>query len=416
MTERTPFNRPIHVGRGHSQLPENHNVSWSYWDSEENESNDDEEENENNHENEQNERNDEEQGNETNDEEQYLSGGEEENQRNNEELNEEENASNNRQENENNGEESETNSKEPNEEKNESHNEGGLEEENETDDEDEPVVCFQYSGKQGLLEQRQYRKRNPEYMQEEFIAKKPKVSMLETPYPPGSSQTTIKIHDIQSSLQSAFEALEYYKERDEKFDHLEAECIRVKAERDQLGERNNKLADDLQKTKYEVQSHKQKSEQKSIQMDLLQTHFTALEQDLKHAKEDNCRIYKENEKLTEDLDHTRLQVEYYKRIDNLKGALKSVAEFPGLRQVLLQKNNSDPESSEVQTGVGPEVSTKRRYVLKVHEIDNSLNCPICFEPWSESTEHSICSLACGHFFGRSCIISWINKTGTGSSN
>ncbi|XP_037087583.1 E3 ubiquitin-protein ligase RFWD3-like [Pollicipes pollicipes] len=34
-------------------------------------------------------------------------------------------------------------------------------------------------------------------------------------------------------------------------------------------------------------------------------------------------------------------------------------------------------------------------------------CTICFEPWSNSGEHRIASLRCGHLFGRSCIERWL---------
>ena len=35
--------------------------------------------------------------------------------------------------------------------------------------------------------------------------------------------------------------------------------------------------------------------------------------------------------------------------------------------------------------------------------DDGAFCPICFEPWTNSGEHRIASLKCGHFFGQSCI-------------
>lgn len=35
-------------------------------------------------------------------------------------------------------------------------------------------------------------------------------------------------------------------------------------------------------------------------------------------------------------------------------------------------------------------------------------CPICYEPWEESGEHSLVSLKCGHLFGESCLKKWLN--------
>ena len=35
--------------------------------------------------------------------------------------------------------------------------------------------------------------------------------------------------------------------------------------------------------------------------------------------------------------------------------------------------------------------------------DDGAFCPICFEPWTNSGDHRIASLKCGHFFGQACI-------------
>ncbi|KAG6553637.1 hypothetical protein Mapa_004551 [Marchantia paleacea] len=42
---------------------------------------------------------------------------------------------------------------------------------------------------------------------------------------------------------------------------------------------------------------------------------------------------------------------------------------------------------------------------------DGLACPICMEPWTNTGEHRICSLACGHLFGKSCIKRWIKQGG-----
>ena len=34
-------------------------------------------------------------------------------------------------------------------------------------------------------------------------------------------------------------------------------------------------------------------------------------------------------------------------------------------------------------------------------------CTICFEPWSNSGEHRIAALRCGHLFGKACIERWL---------
>ncbi|BFI24865.1 E3 ubiquitin-protein ligase RFWD3 [Marchantia polymorpha subsp. ruderalis] len=44
-------------------------------------------------------------------------------------------------------------------------------------------------------------------------------------------------------------------------------------------------------------------------------------------------------------------------------------------------------------------------------VTDGLACPICMEPWTNTGEHRICSLACGHLFGKSCIKRWIKQGG-----
>ncbi|XP_053385087.1 E3 ubiquitin-protein ligase RFWD3-like isoform X2 [Mercenaria mercenaria] len=38
-------------------------------------------------------------------------------------------------------------------------------------------------------------------------------------------------------------------------------------------------------------------------------------------------------------------------------------------------------------------------------------CPICFEAWTTSGLHRLCSLRCGHLFGQSCIEKWLKGQG-----
>ena len=47
--------------------------------------------------------------------------------------------------------------------------------------------------------------------------------------------------------------------------------------------------------------------------------------------------------------------------------------------------------------------------------DDISSCPICLEPWTSSGRHRICSLKCGHLFGKCCIEKWLaglNNNGT----
>ena len=77
----------------------------------------------------------------------------------------------------------------------------------------------------------------------------------------------------------------------------------------------------------------------------------------------------------------------------------------------------------------PEASSKKRKAdveesapepksskLEEEEDDDGAFCPICFEPWTNSGDHRISSLKCGHFFGRNCIERWLRSSGDDCPN
>ncbi|XP_077221270.1 uncharacterized protein LOC143854997 isoform X2 [Tasmannia lanceolata] len=55
-------------------------------------------------------------------------------------------------------------------------------------------------------------------------------------------------------------------------------------------------------------------------------------------------------------------------------------------------------------------SQKRMAISTVDGKDSDItSCLICMEPWSSQRPHRICSLLCGHLYGRYCIESWIRR-------
>jgi len=61
---------------------------------------------------------------------------------------------------------------------------------------------------------------------------------------------------------------------------------------------------------------------------------------------------------------------------------------------------------------------KKRKASESIDADNDEGscCTICFESWSNSGEHRISSLRCGHFFGYTCIERWLRGTGASCPN
>ncbi|KAK9882416.1 hypothetical protein WA026_020937 [Henosepilachna vigintioctopunctata] len=82
---------------------------------------------------------------------------------------------------------------------------------------------------------------------------------------------------------------------------------------------------------------------------------------------------------------------------------------------LISDSNSASRESTSETDVKLEntetvpievLSKKRARSESDNEEDGQL-CPICLDNWTNSGEHRICSLKCGHLFGHSCIIRWL---------
>ncbi|KAG0557278.1 hypothetical protein KC19_11G116300 [Ceratodon purpureus] len=58
-----------------------------------------------------------------------------------------------------------------------------------------------------------------------------------------------------------------------------------------------------------------------------------------------------------------------------------------------------------------EAGTSRPEQLGTQLDSEGTTCPICMEPWTSTGNHRICSLACGHLFGKACIKRWLKMAG-----
>ena len=61
-------------------------------------------------------------------------------------------------------------------------------------------------------------------------------------------------------------------------------------------------------------------------------------------------------------------------------------------------NNPDDEAKKAKSEEEAETNDDDD-----EDDDDGASCPICFEPWTNSGDHRIASLKCGHFFGKACI-------------
>lgn len=66
---------------------------------------------------------------------------------------------------------------------------------------------------------------------------------------------------------------------------------------------------------------------------------------------------------------------------------------------------------ELEVDNNDEINKKKR--IEDEDDDEGNLCPICFDVWSNQGTHRVCCLRCGHIFGHSCLLRWLN-TQTGN--
>ncbi|XP_077220929.1 uncharacterized protein LOC143854716 isoform X2 [Tasmannia lanceolata] len=64
-----------------------------------------------------------------------------------------------------------------------------------------------------------------------------------------------------------------------------------------------------------------------------------------------------------------------------------------------------------RAGDSVEGPSQKRMTMTIVDGNGSdiASCPICMEPWSSEGPHRICSLLCGHLYGRQCIEKWVRR-------
>ncbi|XP_033340393.1 ring finger and WD repeat domain 3 isoform X1 [Megalopta genalis] len=80
-------------------------------------------------------------------------------------------------------------------------------------------------------------------------------------------------------------------------------------------------------------------------------------------------------------------------------------------------NNIQTEDHEEDTNDNDESKAKKakEESLDESEVDSDQSCPICMDFWTSSGEHRLCCLRCGHLFGHSCILKWLQSSCTSAN-
>ncbi|KAL0279741.1 UNVERIFIED_CONTAM: hypothetical protein PYX00_001239 [Menopon gallinae] len=80
----------------------------------------------------------------------------------------------------------------------------------------------------------------------------------------------------------------------------------------------------------------------------------------------------------------------------------------GVENPIIRLENPDYEPvEEVTDSETSRVSNKRSYSAMISEDDDGQTCPVCLDVWTNAGAHRLCSLKCGHLFGKSCITRWL---------
>ncbi|KAG7189497.1 hypothetical protein KM043_017191 [Ampulex compressa] len=61
------------------------------------------------------------------------------------------------------------------------------------------------------------------------------------------------------------------------------------------------------------------------------------------------------------------------------------------------------------------IETTKEMDIDDSDLDSDQSCPICMDLWTSSGEHRLCCLKCGHLFGHSCILRWLQVSCTSTN-
>ncbi|PFX34109.1 E3 ubiquitin-protein ligase RFWD3-like [Stylophora pistillata] len=98
-------------------------------------------------------------------------------------------------------------------------------------------------------------------------------------------------------------------------------------------------------------------------------------------------------------------------IQNVTPAVGRSVQVVGVSAVNSPDDFQQKSSKTGTKNISVKAKNSRSPIKSPEKDEDSQNCPICFEPWSNSGSHRLSSLTCGHLFGRSCIERWLKAKG-----
>ncbi|CAK9829002.1 E3 ubiquitin-protein ligase RFWD3 [Anthophora retusa] len=84
-------------------------------------------------------------------------------------------------------------------------------------------------------------------------------------------------------------------------------------------------------------------------------------------------------------------------------------------EIINLENDTQPDDTKDNDDNESKAKKAKETSLDESEVDSDQSCPICMDLWTSSGEHRLCCLRCGHLFGHSCILRWLQNSCTSSN-
>jgi len=152
--------------------------------------------------------------------------------------------------------------------------------------------------------------------------------------------------------------------------------------------------------------------------------------EISDSEDDNDNVMGENQFVEHQNIENNVPAVVQNQIDEVN---QDLLDNPVVQEVADANSSALDFQGEHSTTESAQISDKNRDAIKVKKKskgkkrkaaealdedtnEEGSNCTICFESWSNSGDHRISSLKCGHFFGYACIEKWLKGTGASCPN
>ncbi|XP_057839336.1 uncharacterized protein LOC131049309 isoform X2 [Cryptomeria japonica] len=222
------------------------------------------------------------------------------------------------------------------------------------------------------------------------------------------------------SIEAAINTQNCYKQKDDKIKGLQAQLIQSKVQIKSAVDEKKNMSVQLQKMKESLDYHMETAGR----LGDLEIQLMLETRKIKSLSDENKKLSEELKETKDDLN--RKEVAWKKSNEKLVHSIKSIMENDFSEHTHLEQAAILEQKPEYANFLECSFNALKLQIDNLMEkcvnsfifgettyqnCENDLDviCSICMEPWNSNGEHQICSLACGHYFGRSCIRKWLEQ-------